>query len=202
MVPLDSAWGDEATLAWPQRQRRARVRKLLTDEQSWVIVSVDPSVPDRQLADRLGVPVSTVHAARWRFRRQGWTCAVRYTVCLHCGDPLTRRGRHHSRREYHDACRQEARRSIQRAIDRRRWKRMPVEARNVVLDRAHEHEAERQAASQASAVQHKARWTEDEDAVLIERAGEPLHILARELGRTLWAILARRWKLRRQGVLE
>lgn len=80
------------------------MRKLLTDEQSWVIVSADPSVSDRQVADGLGVPVSTVHVTRWRFRRQGWTCAVRYTVCLQCSVPLTRKGRHDSRRQYHGEC--------------------------------------------------------------------------------------------------
>lgn len=178
------------------------MRKLLTDEQSWIILCTDASVSDGQLADALGVPVSTVHAARWRFRRQGWTCAVRYTLCLHCGAPLIRRGRRDSRRHYHDACRPEARRVVQRAIDRRRWERMPAEARNVVLDRAHEHEAGHQAASQASATQHMSRWTDDEDVVLIERAGEPLHRLARDLGRTLWGVRGRRWKLRQRGVLE
>ena len=79
---------------------------------------------------------------------------------------------------------------------------MPAEARNVVLDRAHENEADHQAESRKTAVQQLSRWTADDDAVLIERAGEPLHILARELGRTLWAARSRRWKLRQRGALR
>ena len=51
-------------------------------------------------------------------------------------------------------------------------------------------------------MQHMTRWTTEEEAVLIERAGEPLHVLARDLGRTLLAVQARRWKLRERGVLK
>lgn len=177
------------------------MRKQLTDQQSWVIVSTDSSVPDRQIANALEVRFATVHAARWRFRRQGWSCAVRYTDCRHCGVPLTRRGHRDSRRQYHDECRPEARTELQRAIDHRRWERMAPEARNRVLDRAHEHEADHQAASQALAVRHRARWTEDDDAILIEPAGEPAHAIARDLGRTLWAVRSRRLKLRQRGAL-
>ena len=79
---------------------------------------------------------------------------------------------------------------------------MPVEERNVILDRAHAREAEHQAASQRTAVQHTSRWSEDDDAALIERTGEPLHVLAHELGRTLWAVRSHRWKLRQRGVLD
>ena len=92
--------------------------------------------------------------------------------------------------------------ALQRAIDRRRWEQLSPEARNVALERAHDHEANHLAASQKSAVQHVSRWTAEDDAVLIERAGEPLHILARDLGRTLWAARSRRWKLRQRGELE
>ncbi len=177
-------------------------RQQLTDAQSWSIVCAKPSVTDRQLAAALGVRASTVHAARWRLRREGWTCAVRYTDCLHCGVPFTRRGRRDSRRDYHDQCKPAARRTIQSAIDRRRWEEMPPEACNVILDRLHQHQAEHQAASQKRAVQHMTRWTADQDAELIERSGEPLHVLARDLGRTLLAVQARRWKLRGRGLLD
>jgi biotin operon repressor len=177
-------------------------REQLTDAQSWIIVCADSALSDEQLADALGVRVSTVHAARWRFRRRGWTCAVRYTTCLHCGEAFTRRGRRDSRREYHDGCKPEARRGIQSAIDRRRWEKMTPEARNVILDRAHEHEAEHQVASQKRAVQHMSRWTADEDAALSERAGEPVHLLARDLGRTLYAVRARVRTLRERGLLD
>jgi hypothetical protein len=51
-------------------------------------------------------------------------------------------------------------------------------------------------------VQHMTRWTEGEDAVLIHRAGEPLHVLARDLGRTLYAVRARVWNLRDRGMLD
>lgn len=87
---------------------------------------------------------------------------------------------------------------MQRAVDRRRWERMPAEARNIVLGRAHDHEAQHQAA----AVKHKSRWTADEDAALIDRAGEPVHLLASDPGRRLWAVCGRRWKLRQRGLLD
>ncbi|CAA9265689.1 MAG: hypothetical protein AVDCRST_MAG93-2398, partial [uncultured Chloroflexia bacterium] len=58
------------------------------------------------------------------------------------------------------------------------------------------------AASLASAVQHTSRWSEDDDAVLIERTGEPVHRIAHDLGRTLWAVRARRWRLRQRGLLD
>ena len=49
---------------------------------------------------------------------------------------------------------------------------------------------------------HIACWTPKEEAVLIERAGEPLHVLARDLGRTLYAVRARVWKLWECGLLD
>lgn len=177
-------------------------RQQLTDAQCWIIVCADASVTAQQLAEALGVRVSTVHAARWRLRREGWACAVRYVTCRACGGAFTRRGRRDSRREYHDGCKPEARRAIQGAIDRRRWEKMTPEARNVILDRVHEHEANHQEASRTTAVQHMSRWTADEDAALIERAGEPVHLLARDLGRTLYAVRARVWKLRERGLLD
>lgn len=48
-----------------------RARQQLTDAQNWLIVSADLSVSDKQLAEALGHRVSTVHAARWRLRRDG-----------------------------------------------------------------------------------------------------------------------------------
>ena len=177
-------------------------RHQLTDAQIWIIVCAEASVTDRQLADALGMGLSTVRNARWRVRRQGWTCAVRYTDCLHCGVPFTRRGHRDSRRDYHAQCRPEARRAIQSVIDRRRWNKMPCEARNILLDRLHDHQADHQAASLMTAKQHMTRWTADEDTMLVERAGEPLHMLARDLGRTLLAVQSRRWKLRDRGLLD
>jgi len=79
---------------------------------------------------------------------------------------------------------------------------MPTEARNIILDRAHEHDANHQEASRTAAVQHMARWTADEEAVLIKRMGEPVHLLARDLGRTLYAVRARLGKLRERGLLD
>lgn len=72
------------------------------------------------------------------------------------------------------------------------------EERNVVLDRTHAHEAEHQAASQRTAVHPKSRWTKDDDTVLLNRADEPVHVIARDLGRTLRAVRARRWRLRQR----
>lgn len=42
-----------------------------------------------------------------------------------------------------------------------------------------------QASSHEAASQHMSRWAADEESALIEHDGGPLHLFARELGRTL-----------------
>lgn len=46
---------------------------------------------------------------------------------------------------------------------------------------------------------HGRRWTAADDRVLIERADEPAHVLAIDLGRTLFAVRSRRHILRERG---
>ena len=53
----------------------------------------------------------------------------------------------------------------------------------------------------ASARSSGLRWTDADDLELIDRADEPAHVLAVDLGRTLFAVRSRRHVLRRRGRL-
>ncbi|MBA2276765.1 MAG: hypothetical protein H0W06_03295 [Chloroflexia bacterium] len=177
------------------------VSKHLTDEQLWALVCADPAVSNRQLADALGAPKATVASARWRLRRHGWTCPVSYEMCRHCGRPLTRQGNGQERRAYHPDCRPVAVQELRKPRDRRRWDALPVEERRDSFARAHAYIDQHQEATQATATQRHGRWTAEEDAVLIARHAEPAHVLATELGRTLYGVYRRRDRLSDRGLL-
>ncbi len=85
--------------------------------------------------------------------------------------------------------------------DRRRWEALPIEERRDHLARANAYLAEHQETTQARATQRHARWTEEEDAVLIARQAEPAPVLAAELERTLRGVYRRRDQLRAKGLL-
>lgn len=61
---------------------------FLSDAQNWIIVSAADDVYTVVLARALGAPYNTVNNARWRYRREGWTCGVQYVTCEHCGDGI------------------------------------------------------------------------------------------------------------------
>ncbi|MBA2276237.1 MAG: hypothetical protein H0W06_00620 [Chloroflexia bacterium] len=69
------------------------------------------------------------------------------------------------------------------------------------MARARAFDDEHQPASIAAATQSQTRWTDDEDAVLIERHDAHAYVLARELRRTLYSVRHRRDRLRRRGLL-
>jgi DNA-directed RNA polymerase specialized sigma24 family protein len=53
-----------------------------------------------------------------------------------------------------------------------------------------------------AATNRDAPWTEDEDRVILERAGNPAYEVALALGRTLWAVRHRRSRLRKREGLR
>ncbi len=68
-----------------------------------------------------------------------------YVPCRYCDETLVQRGHRDGKAAYHDRCRPESRREIQREIDRRRWERMPEAERDRLLAKAREADDERQA---------------------------------------------------------
>ncbi len=177
------------------------ISSRLTDEQLWTIVCADRSVSTAELAAHFRAVLGTVKHARSRPWRHGWACRVSYGVCRDCGRPCTRQGYDQGRREYHVACRPVAVQANRREPDRRRWKALPIEERRDSFARAREFNAVHQEATQATATQRQARWSEEEDAILVARADVPAPILAAELGRTLFGVYRRRDRLRARGLL-
>jgi hypothetical protein len=172
-------------------------RTALTDEQIWTLIQADASTLDRTLAAELRVNLSTVHNARWRFRRKGWTCAVRYVTCDHCGEPLIRRGRYDSTRKYHPGCAHQVKEQQAKEWERERWGNLSASEQQTVLDRGHRHTGRWQEATQGSATNKGRRWQVWEDETIMDPAAPPDYELATELGRTLHAVRGRRQVLRR-----
>lgn len=172
-------------------------RSYLTDHQLWVLVNAHDSLSDETLAQSFGAKVSTVHAARWRLRRHGLTCAVSYGVCSVCGETFTRQGHKAGRRAYHPECRSQVLKQLNAGYDDRRWQVMPAEKRHIVLDRAHEHTRHHQRKSLHTATNRGLRWQAWEDDFIRENPDLSTAELARELGRTLYAVTGRKRKLRR-----
>jgi hypothetical protein len=86
-------------------------------------------------------------------------------------------------------------------LDRAQWERADVHERNRLLDKRRAHDEHFQALTRQAATQSGARWSAEDDALLIERQGEPAHRLATMLGRTLLAVYTRQTVLRKRGLL-
>jgi hypothetical protein len=168
------------------------MRSRLTDLQIWYILNA-PFASDEQLAATIGAKVSTVHNARWSLSRKGWTCSVRYAACRHCGELATLRGasRTHA---YHPQCRPLALTEIQRQIDAER----PATPERVA--RLHQWQVDTQARTLAQATSNGRRWSETEDAVVLELIDRPIEETCEELGRSLYAVAQRRVALRKQRI--
>lgn len=192
---------NRVNLARPESSPYDRPMKL-DDEHNWMLVCAPDEVSSASLARAWGVSASTVTHARNRIRRDGWTCPVDYVPCVGCGEWLTNDRIRTPRRRYHDGCRREETRRIARRHHERRWASWDDETRKDVSQRGSDYSTEVQEETRAVARQHRAPWTADEDAVLIARTDANLAELAHQLGRTYWAIKARRDLLRRQGLIE
>jgi len=176
---------------------------MLSDAQNWVIVSAADDVSTAMLARALGVGYSTVNNARWRYRREGWTCGVQYVACEECGDVLTNDLPANARRRYHPACRVQGLQRIMRAGHVRRWAVKGESQREAIRDRGNAYQADAQAASLPGAINRGALWSAAEDAYLLERVGlDSTATLAKALGRTYCSVIGRRHTLRVKGVLD
>lgn len=176
-------------------------RTHLTPEQRWTIIDAAPDVPDASLADQLGITRSAVHTARWHFRRHGWSCRIVYATCSWCERPLVRRAKTMKPLVYHPHCRPDALRRINQRLDRQRWEATAEQERTDVLRTLRSRDVIQYRETVSSARAHGRRWTAMDDQALIERADEPAHVLAVDLGRTLFAVRTRRHTLRQRGML-
>ncbi len=177
--------------------RDARNTRQLPDAAMWFIVC-HPALSAPELAVLLGTSGNRIRNARYRFRREGWSCSVAYVPCAACGKLVTIGGHVRRDRAYHPARRTGARRSIQHGLDQRRWEQADLNERNRLLAKRKAHDEHYQAVTQPAASRHGSRWSRDEDAVLVERDGEPDYRLAQALGRTLLAVRSRQGKLRQK----
>jgi hypothetical protein len=174
----------------------SKLRTALTDIQLWTLINTADGIADADLAATLDARITTIHAARWRLRRTGWTCAVSYGTCQVCGGTFTRQGHQAGRRAYHPACRPEALKQLNAGYDAERWELLSPQERRSRLDRAHQYVSDHQEQSVPTATRHGARWQDWEDAVIRDGFGRTDLALAQELGRTLYAIRARKRLLR------
>lgn len=176
---------------------------MLSDAQNWLIVSTTDNVSTAVLACALGVPYNTVANARWRYRREGWTCGVQYVACEHCGDVLTNNLPANASRRYHPACKVPGLQWVMRTGRVRRWGAMSEAQREAIRDRGNAYQVDAQDASVPVAVNRGARWSADEDAYLLERFDlDTTATLAQALGRTYRSVIARRHTLRVKGIIE
>jgi len=83
-----------------------------------------------------------------------------------------------------------------------KFKTLPDEQRNEIIDKLHAYDSEQQAATQKDANNHGSLWTADEDAIVIERINDPASDVARQLGRTMWSVRGRRVTLRKRGLID
>lgn len=171
-------------------------RRAFTDAETWAILTASDSESAADRARRLGRNEHSVRVLRARLRRDGWTCAVAYRPCQHCGKLFTVRGVKAGRAAYHPACRRLALVEIGRRNDQDRWDRLTETERRDRLERVHRHSVRKQAMTRPKAFNHGRRWDPSEDAVLLAPDAPPNHVLAEELGRTLYAVMARYQKLR------
>ena len=176
--------------------RDARNGRQLSDAAMWLIVC-HPGGTAPELAVMLGTSASRVRNARYRFRREGWSCRVAYVPCMACGERVTVGGHVRRDRVYHARCRPEARRQIQQRLDHRRWEQADEHARRRLFAKRLAYDDRYQATTRQAATRHGARWSREEDAVLIEQEDSPDQELAQALGRSLKAVRSRQGKLRR-----
>lgn len=174
-------------------------RVHLTPEQRWAIICAALDVPDERLALELGITQSAVHQARWHFQRYGWSCRIVYAMCAWCERPLVRRAKAMKPAVYHPACRPDALKEINQRIDRQRWASMTEHEQAAMLQTLRNRDVTLHRETMATARSSGRRWTDVEDLELLERADEPAHVLAVDLGRTLSAVRSRRHVLRWRG---
>lgn len=178
----------------PGYNLRMSDRKLLTDEQLWLITIAPAEVTDRQLADALGVSFSAVHNRRWQIRKNGWTCKVWYETCTYCGQTVTMSpNRSRTDKLYHEECRPRANRAFQR--DRYHKK---AETQRRQIQRATQASVHAIQDASIERANNKGQLsTANEDAYLVENLYRKPREVATELGRTYYGVESRMKRLRR-----
>ncbi len=151
------------------------LRHPLTDSQLWLIMNTPSLVADLDLAQAIGSTTSAVHATRWRLRNQGWTCRVSFGVCLVCQEPFTRQGHKAGARHYHSDCRPLALKQMRPLHDRAKWQRQSPAQQQVILEKAHQHNLERQAETAGRDTNRMRRWTRSEDDAVLDEEAPPDH---------------------------
>lgn len=164
------------------------VSPRIRDAEIWLVLHW-PRLSDEQLALIIGANTSTVHNLRWRLRRRGWVCSVRYAPCRHCGKLATLRGasRKHA---YHPWCRPDAK----QAVTSRREDRLPPAARQ--LARITQYRTRLQAQTRQQAHNAGRRWTEDEEQIVLDLMDRPILETCAEVQRSFAAVSRRRSILR------
>lgn len=169
--------------------------KRLTELQIWTLLN-SPNASDASLAELIDAPLPTVHNMRWVLRKSPWSCKIDYQPCRWCGETLTLRVRSRNAHAYHAHCKPLARAEIQRSIDATR------DLRKDVVDRFHQWHHDAQAKTLAQARNSGAKWTDEEDEIVLAWIDRPIMETANELGRTYMATSARRKNLKRRGITE
>lgn len=173
----------------------------LAEETIWAIVQ-HPEMPAPALGRLLGLSESTVRNRRWEMREHGWSCSVEYKACLACGETVTVTASMSRKFPYHRDCRPGALKAINSRLDKERWRSLSPEQKATKLDAAHEFEFDKQQELLDKATNQFARWTEDEEAFLLQNRHRTAYVLAEELGRSLYAVRMRIAVLRRRGLIE
>jgi hypothetical protein len=173
-------------------------RNPLTDYQIWVLVQADQNVADIELACSVGTQVSTIHAARWRLRKHGWTCRVSFGTCRYCSKPFTGQGHKAGRREYHPACYQANKKDLTASHDKRRWKCLSGSEKAEIFEQGHRHTAKWQEVTKDQATNHMRRWQNWEDELILATNAPTDFELALDLGRSLLSVRGRRRDLKKR----
>lgn len=170
-------------------------RILLTDDQLWLILHSEKHVSDHILAQAIGAKETTVHAARWRLQKQGWTCRVSYGTCQLCGEPFIRRGFRTGRRQYHAECYLKNKQLENVPREKERWENHPAAVQEIILERGHRYDRYWQEVTQERATNSGSRWQLWEDELIVADDRPPDRELAIELGRSLKAVRRRRQEI-------
>lgn len=160
------------------------VRRVLTDEQHWAILTAPPETSTAALARRFGVGYHTVYAFRFADRPHGWSCRLTPGgPCAVCGAPMLVPPQSRGMRR-HRMCAIEA--------DRRRLlarRHADARFRERVYDRTRERHAALQEATAGLDTNRRHRWSDADKLYLWEHRHEVYTVdgaerLARTLGRS------------------
>lgn len=168
------------------------------DRMHWQILHADARWSSVRLAQDYGIPAKTV--SRWR--REPWTCGVKYVPCKWCGELVTSStsSLDGNKRKYHPECYRLQRAEWNREASRKRlyamddWHRMW--ALEDIAEIGREVAQKRYEESLPSAVNNRGPWSAEDEAWLVENYRHPdILAIAKHLGRTTKAVRRKYEKL-------